>query len=325
MCIAEPSLNWSAKSSPSVLALIMAGSYILLSGFYIVVSTLAVSDAFDASEGALLVELTKGLLFILVTGVGIFLGSRYLMGMIARQCVEIEKQRRSIEALDKRASVGLLASAIGHDANNLLTAARMSVDLMKRGLDPDRLSALMNTVEEALNELMELNRRLVRGGHADQPGELKVRCLKNESERVIQFIDNDHPISRLKIEFISKGDVSVPINRHLYFQVLLNLLLNVSRHAGEYSTVRISTLDCDQAVCVLVEDNGPGVPAPKREMIFTPYYSEHPEGSGLGLASVRAVMRMHGGDICCEESCLGGAKFVLNFPREASKPEQAAV
>ncbi|WP_309381788.1 sensor histidine kinase [Cerasicoccus frondis] len=307
-----------SKRSPTRLGLILAGGYIVLASLYLVISTLLVANAFHEDSGMAEVELAKGLIFIFITGVFLFLVSRYLMSLIARQYEEIEKQRRSIEVLDRRASSGLLASAIGHDANNLLTAVRMSVDILGRGVDPQRMLSILNTVSESLDELMALNQRLVRGGRADQPGELKPRCLKNESERVIHFLDHDHPVSRLNIECQSKGDCIVPLNRHLYFQVLLNLLTNVARHAGEGSRVLIRITELADTVCVTVEDDGPGVPASERESIFAPYYSQHPEGAGLGLASARAAMHLHDGEIVCLASNLGGAKFEMTFPKKCS-------
>ncbi len=290
----------------------------MLAGLYIVVSTLIVAGSYDEDIDESQVELIKGLLFVLVTGAGLFALSRYLTSCIARQYEQIEKHRRSIEALDKRATAGLLASAIGHDANNLLAAIRMSVDLLQHGVAPDRARSIIRTMDTTVNELMALNMRLVRGGSAEQPGELKPRCLKYESERIFQFIDQNHPVSKLKVSFKCEGDVTAPVNRHLYFQAILNLLLNVTRHAGEGATVLISISESQDGVIVEVEDDGPGVPEADREMIFTPYYSHHAEGAGLGLVSVRAVMRIHGGDIHCESSELGGARFVMHFPKNAA-------
>ncbi|MGE9295075.1 MAG: ATP-binding protein, partial [Puniceicoccales bacterium] len=66
----------------------------------------------------------------------------------------------------------------------------------------------------------------------------------------------------------------------------------------------------------------PGVPEEHHETVFEPFFSQHPEGSGLGLASVRAVMRMHGGEVKCGCSTLGGAKFSLTFPKRSKAKER---
>lgn len=284
-----------------------------------------VGNALHDQSGILQAELAKGLGFILVSGVGLFFLSRYLMARIAQQSAEIERQRHSIQILDRRAASGLLASAIGHDANNLLAAVGLSLELIKRGVSPEREQQIIDSLGKVVDELMILNKRLVAGGQADQPGELKVLDLKHEAERVLQFIEEGHPVSELNITFTNGGDVKAPINRHLYFQVILNLLSNCARHAGPKARVHVHTEDLKESVKVIVEDNGPGVPENDREKIFTPYYSNHPEGAGLGLTSVRAIINMHSGEITCSTSEeLGGAKFVMEFPRVQTRDTQPA-
>lgn len=267
-------------------------------------------------------ELIKGLGFVFVTGLLLFIGSRALLQHIREQCQQIERQRAALLEVDRRSANGLLANAIGHDANNLLTAVSMAVELLKRGVEPKRQQELVTKVETVVEELIVLNNRLVTGGQADQNSERQERSLQHEAERVLQFIDRDHPINQLELTFTTEGDVNAPINRHLFMQLMFNLLTNCQRHAGKEARVNVHTQDCGDKVCVIVEDDGPGVPKEERDHIFEAYYSKHPEGSGLGLASVRSIMLLHEGDVVCQSSEeYGGAKFKMHFPR---KPAAAA-
>src|SRR5262245_1334782 len=57
-----------------------------------------------------------------------------------------------------------------------------------------------------------------------------------------------------------------------------------------------------------VADSGKGVPASERERVFTPFHrlGEEPTGAGLGLALVRQIARLHGGDAVvmpCDQTC----------------------
>ena len=67
---------------------------------------------------------------------------------------------------------------------------------------------------------------------------------------------------------------------------------------------------------ILVDDNGPGVPAAERQRIFDPYVTTKRGGTGLGLAIVRKIVIDHGGDIsvATEPSSLGGARFEVEIP-----------
>ena len=72
----------------------------------------------------------------------------------------------------------------------------------------------------------------------------------------------------------------------------------------------------ENAACLFVDDNGPGVGAEARERIFDPYVTTKEHGTGLGLAIVRKIMFDHGGDVrvAPEPSPLGGARFIVTLP-----------
>lgn len=64
-----------------------------------------------------------------------------------------------------------------------------------------------------------------------------------------------------------------------------------------------------------VDDDGPGVPEARRELIFARGVSLRPGGSGQGLALVREVIEVEmRGTVRCEASPHGGARFTLSIP-----------
>ena len=71
---------------------------------------------------------------------------------------------------------------------------------------------------------------------------------------------------------------------------------------------------------VVVEDDGPGVPADAVEKLFTPFYRVDPSrsretgGLGLGLMLVRQIVEAHGGTIVAEPRPAGGLRFQIDLP-----------
>ena len=94
-------------------------------------------------------------------------------------------------------------------------------------------------------------------------------------------------------------------------RVLANLIENAFKHG---SKVAVSLTQDERLVEIAVEDNGPGIPEPRREEAFRPFHRQdegrnlQSGGSGLGLAIARDIARAHGGDIVLSESPLGGLK-----------------
>ena len=107
-------------------------------------------------------------------------------------------------------------------------------------------------------------------------------------------------------------------------QVLLNLVVNAQQSISSsrgYGTVRITMgPDGPDRIMLTVEDDGPGVPAGLRDVIFQPFYTTKPpgQGTGLGLSISAGIVRAHGGEIRVEDHPSGGAIFRLILPSLAA-------
>ena len=99
-------------------------------------------------------------------------------------------------------------------------------------------------------------------------------------------------------------------------QALINLLKNaieaVSGRPGAAVRLGVS-LDEGQAALV-VEDNGPGLPAEDPEAVFVPFYTTKPGGSGIGLTFARQIALAHGGRLEVKARPGGGTVFRLLLP-----------
>jgi two-component system, OmpR family, osmolarity sensor histidine kinase EnvZ len=99
---------------------------------------------------------------------------------------------------------------------------------------------------------------------------------------------------------------------------LANLLGNAQRYGKHVWVTLVRTAD---GANLIVDDDGPGIPAAERENVFRPFYrldaARNPEtgGVGLGLTIARDVARGHGGDLYLEDSPQGGLRARLYLPR----------
>src|SRR5919202_2616301 len=104
-------------------------------------------------------------------------------------------------------------------------------------------------------------------------------------------------------------------------QVLLNLLDNAVKYGPVEQTVRGRVASVSGVVCVVVEDQGPGVKAGERESIWQPFQRgaaarEGAGGSGIGLTVVKEILDEHAGSVWVEDAAGGGAAFVVELPAE---------
>ena len=97
-------------------------------------------------------------------------------------------------------------------------------------------------------------------------------------------------------------------------QSLVNLVLNAIQATPAGGTVRIVAGIDGAAVCICVDDSGPGVPEAVRSRIFEPFFTTKDAGSGLGLPLVHSIVQQHGGTLALETSPAGGARFRVRLP-----------
>lgn len=101
-------------------------------------------------------------------------------------------------------------------------------------------------------------------------------------------------------------------------QAVLNLITNACQAMDGQAPPReihIRTWRDEDNVCISVSDTGPGVPIENRSKIFDTFYStKGKNGTGLGLAAVKNIMRRHNGEVILEINEWNGAEFTLKFP-----------
>jgi two-component system nitrogen regulation sensor histidine kinase NtrY len=98
----------------------------------------------------------------------------------------------------------------------------------------------------------------------------------------------------------------------LLSQAVLNLLRNAIRATAELDSAVVAlalSREANGHCRIEVRDNGPGIPAERRDDIFLPFYTTHKGGSGVGLSFSKQVALAHGGSICALEAPEGGANI----------------
>jgi len=112
-------------------------------------------------------------------------------------------------------------------------------------------------------------------------------------------------------------------------QILYNLLSNAIKYTPAGGAVRLTAAATDDHITIAVSDTGPGIDKAYHELVFSAYgrivnvETRNIEGTGLGLALVKALMERHGGSVALESAPGQGATFILCFPRDGRPPDEA--
>jgi len=145
-------------------------------------------------------------------------------------------------------------------------------------------------------------------------------------EVVREVLSTLQPVAKKKrirlIELPSGQIPPVAADKSLITQVLTRLLENAIKYSPERTAVNVSTVLEAEAVRIVVEDHGYGVPAESIDRIWEKFYrvardgqEKDEESTGLGLAFVKEVVEQHDGSVTVESEVGRGSQFSFALPR----------
>jgi signal transduction histidine kinase len=135
-------------------------------------------------------------------------------------------------------------------------------------------------------------------------------------EEMLDFFGPSARAANLDIKVYLPADLpAVALDRDLFKQALLNLLLNAEQAMKQGGELTLQAGALDKTVVELsLIDTGEGMPPEVRNKIFQPFFTTKPGGTGLGLPTVRRIVEAHGGTIDVQSEVGRGTKFTIRLP-----------
>jgi len=123
-------------------------------------------------------------------------------------------------------------------------------------------------------------------------------------------------VSKVRLEVNVPDDLPMlDADYILLDQVITNLVENAARHSPTDGVIRLAAIAEPPWVVITVSDDGPGVPADQRSVIFETFQASGASaGSGVGLAICKAIVEAHSGTLSVSDSLSGGAEFTVYLP-----------
>ncbi len=205
-----------------------------------------------------------------------------------------------------------------HDVSNALTVLLGWVaEARAPGATPESIQRALFMAESRARVARDLARRAIGAAPAliDAAG-----SLDSVLRDLVDALEVEAQRSGVGVVLRCGAEVEVAVARDVS-QIVTNVLLNALAYAPHGSTVTVDVTPGAGSVTVDVQDQGPGVPAPRRDSVFDGD-STRPGGAGVGLRHARALARAAGGDLALVPTPVG-ALFRLTWPRVDGSPDAA--
>ena len=217
-----------------------------------------------------------------------------------------ELDRKEVESWEK------LTRILTHEImNSLAPVTSISHTLLSSSGDAETMRQGLETIHATSDRLLRFvdSFRAVTRIPAPQKAPFYLSELVAESLSLI-------PHEGIEVEVsIEPANTMLYADRALMSQMMVNLLKNaaealLAQDCDRKITIR-STIDAEERIQIEITNNGKAIPQEVAENIFTPFFTTKTDGSGIGLAVSRQIIRLHGGSLRLKHNDEGRVTFAV--------------
>lgn len=218
----------------------------------------------------------------------------------------VQELEREVHRLDRLAGLSELALGIAHEIKNPLNGVMGFAALLERSDAPETMRRFAGKVVQGVRQVDEIVRSLLEFA---RPQRLQPRVAAVADVVTEAALGAGMPAARIQ----ARGQLQTCVDADALLRVLTNLLRN-AHEASPAVHVRIDAVTRNGRLELLVQDDGPGIPASIGRKVLEPFVSTKERGTGLGLPLSARVLAYLGGDLDLLNPGEPGARFRVRMP-----------
>jgi two-component system sensor histidine kinase CreC len=240
----------------------------------------------------------------------------------AREIAELSRAFEQMrDALEGRQHVERYTQALAHEVKAPLAAIRGAAELMDEAMPVEQRQKFLANIRGESARIQKIVDRLLELSSLEARKTLRQTETIGVESLLLEATDVLRPAcTSAGVELTTGGDSgTLRGERVLLREALVNLLQNALEFSPAGGAVTLRTKSEKGRMLFTVEDNGPGIPDFALSRVFERFYSLPRPGTGkkstgLGLALVREIAHLHGGDVTLLNRPEGGARAILWIP-----------
>jgi len=225
-----------------------------------------------------------------------------------------------------QASLARLSASIAHEIRNPLGALSHAAQLLNESEElPKQDRRLIEIIRDHTRRMNDIVDNVLKLSRRESASPERIDICGWVQRVASEFrSDNGLDTHQVRVE-APKAPVEVDMDPGQIHQAVSNLLDNALRHSGSGGrsptiTLRLSPIRGQREMALDIIDDGPGIPAEKRDQIFEPFFTTHKQGSGLGLFLARQLCDANQAPLEYVQIPNAGACFRILLRRAEGRP-----
>lgn len=229
-----------------------------------------------------------------------------------------KQAEQRLQQTERLSMMGQMAASIAHEIKNPLGSIKGAAQIIKdkstSAEDRDEFAEIIGKESDRLDKVVRDFLSYSRPAPSYLT-DLSICDTLNTAQKHLKYQAEREGIT---INFSGTARSSVKGDPEKLHQLFLNILLNAIQALADGGQIDVS---CNEIVekkykliRIEIHDNGPGIPEDILQKIFDPFFSTKSQGTGLGLATARAIVAEHDGTIEAASAPGQGTTFRITFP-----------
>lgn len=245
---------------------------------------------------------------------------------------EARRYADALEEADRRKDE--FVATLAHELRNPLAPIRTGLQILKMDAHSENADEVRDMMDRQLNHMVRMIDDLLDISRISQ-GKIELRKEKVNIQSVVDSaLETSRPLLDVKSHKLTldlpDADLWIDADFTRVSQIISNILNNAAKYTPDGGEIRLEVRKERSEVVIRVKDNGAGIPREMLHRIFELFtqinrtQEQSQGGLGIGLALVKHLVGLHGGEIMVESEGMGkGSTFTVRLPAAAAMPQSA--
>ncbi|MGY5449732.1 sensor histidine kinase [Agarivorans sp. MS3-6] len=225
------------------------------------------------------------------------------------------KLQENVAKLQRMSALGNMVASLAHQIRTPLSAAMLyGSNLANKTLSEHSRQSFQSKMMARLNDLeTQVNDMLLfaKSGEKMIVNSTPIKQIFSQLQAATEASVRLHKV-KLDIKPCSEN-IELLVNASALVSALSNVIENAAQHSAEGQSITISAKYLEDNINIYIEDQAGGIPPEYSQKIFEPFYTTKQNGTGLGLAVVKSVVKAHQGSVMLKSNPHGSC-FIVSLP-----------